>query len=242
MMKTNPTPGAWWHTHIHKTTMNTVFCGLQEHLIFFLFNVMRIWFYFQSLAASCVFSFIYLFFTKHTKQCHPTLHKLNCWNKSQHLHPVPNYHHYWYRTFSEQRVIEFGGFMASSALSIDAVQNHYSDFLEMDHLWTWPRDKCKNGFKAFKEILPSLFRSFFPEWSWLSPTVWAASFVVRWWNKAAEAGEFHCHFNLTYTAEMTRNAEAFPFRQPRALTSTSRNRKSNTGCEWDPLRRWKYTG
>lgn len=62
---------------------------------------------------------------------------------NHYFHPVP-YHYYWHRTFSEQLVIEFGGLMASSTLSIDAVQNHYSDFLEMNHLWTpLPRDKKK---------------------------------------------------------------------------------------------------
>lgn len=112
-----------------------------------------------------------------------------------HLHPVPYYHHYWYGTFSEQLVIEFGGLMASSALSMDAVQNHYSDFLEMNHLWTWPRDKKKkkNGFKAFKEIPPSLslplLVSFQRNRAGLD--LRAASFVVWWWYNAAEPTEFH---------------------------------------------------
>lgn len=141
---------------------------------------MRIWFHFQSLAGSCVFKKKKKKNTQHNAS--PTCYtrrivgtksdKKTC----HHLHPVRYYHYYWYRTFSEQLVIEFGRFMASSALSIDAVQNHYSDFLEMNHLWTWPRDKKKKKkvSKAFKEILPSLPLSsslgFFSEKSWLRPT------------------------------------------------------------------------
>lgn len=74
------------------------------------------------------------------------------------------YHYYRYRTYSGQLVIEFGRLMASSALSMDAVRNHYSDFLEMNHLQTaLPRVRKKmDGFKAFKEILPSISFFSFP--------------------------------------------------------------------------------
>lgn len=62
--------------------------------------------------------------------------------------------------FCEQSVIEFAGFLASSALSIDAVRNHYSNFLEMNHLSTWPTDKKKKrrgrggGSELLRKFLP----------------------------------------------------------------------------------------
>lgn len=66
--------------------------------------------------------------------------------------------------------------MAPSALSLDTVQNYYSDILEMNHLW----DTVQRV-----DSIPSLFLF------WFLSDLRTVSFVFWWWYYTAEPTEFH---------------------------------------------------
>lgn len=99
------------------------------------------------------------------------------------------YHHSWADFLL---VIEFGGFMASSALCINAVQKHYSDFLEMNHM-NMAKGQKKWIQKLLRKFSPSLFLLLLVSfWRSASFNLWAASF------KMYPAELFLCHFDPSF--------------------------------------------
>ena len=131
--------------------------------------------------------------------------------------------------------------MASSALSIVAVQSHYLDFLERNHLWT---ALLRLVSKLLREFHPpsNIFLSLSPLVSSQSEKKWlqAASLVTGWCYRAGEPTEFRS-VTLTqmfffFSAELCPSVLSyFLFLNPGAQAGARANKMSETRCDWDGI-------